>query len=101
MIWGQAEMTDTELGTKFLELRIIKLLVIIRHYGIWDIEVAYDIGPDEGCDLRLGYSCKWLSLGPLCKVIYCYYCKFGMSLAQGEGSNQVNTPLSKQLWCRD
>lgn len=49
-------MFDVKLGTKFLELGIIKLLVIISDYSSRYVKPTYNIGPNEDGNLSFNYS---------------------------------------------
>ena len=89
MSWGQVVVPDPELGTEIPELRIVKLLPIIRHQGPRDTKPAYYGAPNEVAYLLFRDGSQRLNFGPFGELIHCYDDKLALALSKGQRSQYV------------
>ena len=89
MSWGRVVVLNPELGTEIPELRIVKLLPIIRYQGYWDAKPANYGTPDEVVYLLLCDSSQWFGFGPFGEIIHYYDDKFALALSNGQRSQYV------------
>lgn len=78
---GQAKVTDSEIGTKLIELSIIELFAIVYHNDVGDAKAAYNVSPNEGYDSYFGDRGQRLGLDPLSIIVYHNYDIFYLSFS--------------------
>ena len=89
MSWGRVVVLDPELDIEIPELRIVKLLPIIRHQGPWDTKSAYYGAPNEVAHLLFRDGSQGLGFCPFGEVIHYYDDKVALTLSNGQRSQYV------------
>ena len=101
MCRGRVIVLDPELGTKILELGIIKLPSIIGHQSSWDTKLAYYGTPHKIAYFLFCDSSQRFDLSPFGEVIYCNDDEFALTLPNGQRFQYVQTPLLERLGACD
>ena len=86
MSWGRIVVLDPELNIEISELRIIKLLPIIRYQSSRDAKPSNYGMPNEIAYLLFCDSSQRFGFDPFGEIIHCHDDKFALARSNGQRS---------------